>query len=84
MDKYILINHERVFLHAIATFEYNQEMVEEGDIVDREPAHPGGRLESLKITLVNGRILEIEGENASQIAEALEETAENIASVQFA
>ncbi len=83
MRKYILINHKRVFLKSIVAFEYNQEIVEDGEIVDRRPVHETKRFETLKISLMNGEVITVEGELAAEVAATLESISKNIASFEL-
>ena len=80
MRKYIQVDHKRIFLNAIASFEYMREDVEDGDIVDRSPVTPGKQLEDLKLVLFNGEEIEIEGKEAAVVAEVLEERSKNVGS----
>ena len=80
MKKLIQINHERVYLHAIASFVYDQEVLEDGEVLDRTPIPQATRLENLKISLMNGREIVVEGNQASEVAEILEENSKNIGS----
>ena len=80
MRKYIQIDHKRIYLNAIASFEYMREEVEDGDIVDRTPVTPGKQFEDLKLVLFNGEEIEIEGKDAAVVAEVLEERSKNVGS----
>lgn len=83
MKKYILINHRRIFLKSIIAFEYNQQVLEDGDIVDRTPIEETKRFETLKISLVNGEEIEVEGTLAAEIAATLESNSKNVASFEL-
>lgn len=78
MREYIQIDHKRIYLESIASFEYAREAVEDGDIVDRAPVKKGMQIESLKLELYNGEEIEIEGKNAAAIAAVLEERSTNV------
>ena len=80
MRKYIQIDHKRIYLNAIASFEYKRQEIEDGDIVDRVPVTPGKLLEDLKLVLFNGEEIEIEGKDAAVVAEVLEERSKNVGS----
>lgn len=79
MKKYILINHRRVFMKSIVAFEYNQEVLSDGEIVDRTPIHETKRFETLKISLISGEEIELEGRLAAEIAATLEANSKCVA-----
>ena len=78
MHKYLQIDQKRIFLRAITSFEHQLKLVESGEVVDRQPVAEPTPYESLKISLLDGREIEIEGKNAAAIAKVLEEKCENV------
>jgi hypothetical protein len=84
MQKYILIDRKRVYLHSIVSFEYNQEVFDDGEVIDRVPVSSPTRIETLTISLINGDDIVIEGEMASELAGILEENSGNVGSLTVA
>ena len=59
-------------------------MLGDGDIVDRKPIHETKRFETLKISLISGEVIEVEGPLAAEIAATLEANSECVAAFEHA
>ena len=76
MQKYILIDRKRVYLHSIVSFEYNQEVFDDGEVIDRVPVSSPTRIETLTISLINGDDIVIEAKWRQNWQEYLKRTQE--------
>ena len=69
---YIKLNNQKILLQAIVTWEYNEEIEEDGDVEDKEPVTITRNISGIQITLSNGDVIRVNGNEASELNDILE------------